>query len=88
MRSSSCVCECWWRDVNQGRSDLSPPPPLLSVPSLDFYLTREKTSQAGFATLSLCMREKNFSRGEWGGGGFKGSLVGSVLLKPFNSDPV
>ena len=22
------------------------------------------------------------------GGGFKGSLVGSVLLKPFNSDPV
>ena len=29
---------------------------------------------------------RNFSRG--GGGGVKGSLVGSVVLKPFNSDPV
>ena len=31
-------------------------------------------------------KEETFPGG--GGGGFKGSLVGSVLVKPFNSDPV
>ena len=30
-------------------------------------------------------KEETFPGG--GGGGFKGSLVGSVLLNPFNSDP-
>ena len=33
-------------------------------------------------------KEETFPGGGVGGGGFKGSLVGSVLLKPFNSDPV
>ena len=33
----------------------SPPP---SVPSLDFYFTREKTGRANFARLSLCIRGK------------------------------
>ena len=83
MRSSSCGSECW-RDVNHVwiRGGLNCAP---SVPSLVFYLTLKKTDNADFAGLSLCIREETFPGG---GGGGKGSLVGSVVLKPFNSDPV
>ena len=49
------------------------------------FLTRKKTGKAGFAKLSLCIREET-SRG--GGGRFKGSLVEAVLLKPVDSDPL
>ena len=42
-----------------------------------------------FAKLSLCIREETSLGGVGGGGGrFKGSLVGVVLLKSFDSDPV
>ena len=40
---------------------------------------------AGFASLSLCIREETSPEV---GGRFKGSLVGAVLLKPFDSDPL
>ena len=41
-----------------------------------------------FAELSLCIREETSLGGVGGGGRFKGSLVGVVLLKSFDSDPV
>ena len=47
-------------------------------------------SLTDFAKLSLCIREETSLWVGWGGGGerFKGSLVGVVLLKSFDSDPV
>ena len=87
--SSSCGFECWWRDFNHIRFWIRGG--LIwasSVPSLDFYLTQEKTGKANFARLSLCIRKKLFlGMGGGGGGGFKGILFGSLLQKPFNSDP-
>ena len=50
------------------------------------FLTWKLTSKAGFAELSLCIREET-SPGE-GGRIFTGKLIRAVLLKPFDSDPV
>lgn len=50
------------------------------------FLTWKLTRKAGFAELSLCIREETSP----GGGGriFTGKLIRAVLLKPFDSDPV
>ena len=50
----------------------------------DFNL--ENTGKAGFCLVIVMHKGRNLSGG--GGGGFKGSLVGAVLLKPFDSDPL
>ena len=51
------------------------------------FLTWKLTSKAGFAELSLCIREET-SPGGGRGRMFTGKLIRAVLLKPFDSDPV
>ena len=46
----------------------------------------EKNQRSRFCRVIVIYKGRNFPRGE--GGRFKGSLVGAVLLKPFDSDPV
>ena len=51
---------------------------------ISFIFNSEKNRRSRFCRIIVLYKGRNFSGGQ---GKFKGSLVGAVLLRPFDSDP-